>query len=138
MLDCVENFLKKYEILNQNYTYLVGFSGGIDSLCLLDILNTICKKYDINLVAMHVNHNWRGEDAFREMKNCENFCIEKNIEFLSITLNADLKHSENVAREARQNFFIECANKYENPIIFTAHSATDNAETLLYRLVKGS
>lgn len=137
MLKTVEKFLTKYDLLNSDKSYLVGFSGGADSLCLLDILNSICQNHNIKLVAMHVNHNWRGEESHKEMDFCKSFCEQNGIDFLSTTLEG-VKHSELAAREARQEFFKECAEQYKNPVIFTGHSATDNAETLIYRIAKGT
>ncbi|MCQ2790199.1 MAG: tRNA lysidine(34) synthetase TilS [bacterium] len=137
MKKTVEKFLKEYEI-DKNKTFLVGFSGGCDSLCLLDILLSLSKEIGFKLVALHLNHNWRGEESMAEMKNCEDFCNKNGIEFVSKILSEDVKKSENSAREERYKFFVECSKKYENPIVLTAHTASDNAETLIYRMVKGT
>lgn len=50
----VENFLYKYNLKNSVGPILVGFSGGFDSLCLLNIL----EELKINVIALHLNHNW--------------------------------------------------------------------------------
>ncbi len=137
MKEAVEKFLNEYGI-DKNKTFLVGFSGGCDSLCLLDILSSLSKKNRFRLVALHLNHNWRGEESMTEMKNCEDFCNKNDIEFASKILSEDVKKSENSAREERYKFFEECSRKYPNSIVFTAHTASDNAETLIYRMVKGT
>lgn len=138
MIETVEKFLKKYNLLTSDKTYLVGFSGGCDSLCLLDILNLLSKKYSLRLIALHLNHNWRAEESMRDEQNCKKFCEENTIEYISETLSEDIPRNENSARQSRYDFFIKYAKKYPNSIIFTAHNKTDNAETILYRITKGT
>lgn len=131
----IELFLKKYELNNPNETYLVAFSGGFDSICLLDSLNKITQN---RVIAIHLNHNWRGEESDNEEKNCQKFCHQNNIEFCSEKLSKDIPHTETAAREARYEFFEKCAKKFNSNIIFTAHNKNDNAETLIYRICKGT
>lgn len=138
MIETVEKFLVDYDLNHPNDTLLVGFSGGCDSLCLLDILNGLSQKYKFKLIALHLNHNWRGEESKQEEDNCELFCKKNNIEFISKTLDGDAKHTEHVARDARYAFFLEHAKKHPNSAIFTAHTKSDNAETIIYRIIKGT
>lgn len=137
MIEIVDNFLDEFELKNPDNTFLVGFSGGADSLCLLDILHTLSQKYGFKLIALHLNHNWRGEESKQEEINCKNFCEKIGVEFISETLN-DERKTEKFAREARYDFFLKHARKYKNSAIFTAHTRTDNAETIVYRLIKGT
>ena len=136
MINDVEKFLQKYNLSDK--TLIVGFSGGWDSLCLLDVLVKLSKKYSFKVVAAHLNHNWRGEEALMEQERCRNFANVYGIEFLSETLPDNVKASENTAREARYKFFEKCVKKYNNACVLTAHNANDNAETILYRIVKGT
>lgn len=138
MIEVVENFLDEFDLKNPENTLLVGFSGGYDSLCLLDILNGLSQKYGFKLVALHLNHNWRGEESLQDELNCKDFCTKMNIEFVSETLESDGPKTESVAREARYNFFLKHAKNYPNPAIFTAHTQSDNAETIIYRIIKGT
>lgn len=139
MLDTVEKFLEEHKLLSPYKTFLVGFSGGSDSLCLLDILNNLSKKYGFKLVALHLNHNWRGEESKQEELNCKRFCELSSIEFISETLaDGNSQKNENFAREARYDFFLKHAKNYPNSAIFTAHTHTDNAETVIYRIIKGT
>lgn len=137
MIEVVDKFLDEYNLKGPENTFIVGFSGGCDSLCLLDILHGLSKKYGFKLVAAHLNHNWRGEESLRDEINCKNICESLNIEFVSETLQGSPK-TETSAREARYDFFLKIARKYPNSSVFTAHSRTDNAETLIYRIIKGT
>ena len=134
--DVLKSFLKKYNIAKNDLTYLVGFSGGYDSMCLLDALKKSAPKNKI--IALHLNHKWRGEESDREEINCKNFCEQIGVEFYCENLSPDIAHTETAAREARYKFFEKCAEKFGSKIIFTAHNANDNAETLIYRICKGT
>lgn len=128
----VEAFLKKYSIRDR--AVLVAFSGGYDSMCLLDVI----LKLNLTPIAIHLNHNWRGEESRQEEENCRNFCQKHGVEFYSETLGAGIKPTETRAREARYAFFKRCAEKFGCDIVLTAHNADDNAETVLYRIAKGT
>lgn len=138
MIKTVESFLHEYSLIDVSNTLLVGFSGGWDSLCLLDILYELSKKYGFKLVALHLNHNWRGEESLQDELNCKDFCNKMRIEYISETLDENGQKTEAFAREARYNFFLKHARNYPKSSIFTAHTRTDNAETIIYRVIKGT
>ena len=138
MLNTVENFLIKHELNKAENTFLIGFSGGCDSLCLIDLLNELSKKYGFKIIALHLNHNWRGEESLQEEINCKRYCENKNIDYISETLELTERKTENIARKARYDFFLKYAEKYKNSSIFTAHTFSDNAETVIYRIIKGT
>lgn len=130
----VKTFLKKYELCNKNQTLLVGFSGGSDSLCLLDVLY----KLGLTIIAAHLNHNWRPEEARLEEERAGKYCRERNIEFYSETLPTGLPQTEEEARNQRYRFFNRIAEKSNATAILTGHTSTDNVETILYRIIKGT
>ena len=133
MIKSVENFIIENNLTGK--TILVGFSGGIDSSCLLDILSKI---KNIKLIAIHLNHNWRGTESKRDEKFAREFAKKRGIEFYSETLSGDIKKTETDAREARYSFFKKCKEKYKADAVFLAHNKNDNIETLIYRLIKGT
>lgn len=127
----IKSFIKKY---NLSGTFIVAFSGGYDSMCLLDMLN----KEGYDLVAVHLNHNWRGEESQKEAIVCKKFAKEHNIKFYTETLDANVPQTETAGRDARYEFFKRCAKKFNSNVVFTAHNYNDNAETVLYRIIKGT
>lgn len=131
----IKNFLEEFNITQDELIYLVAFSGGYDSMCLLHALQNVCKN---KIVAIHLNHNWRGAESDLEEQNCRAFCELIGVDFYSEKLPDDVEKNETVAREERYKFFEKCAEKFNSEIIFTAHNKNDNAETLLYRIVKGT
>lgn len=129
--DNIKNFIKKH---NLSGTIIVAFSGGYDSMCLLDVLNKLGEK----VIAVHLNHNWRGEESLKEAENCENFAKSRGIQYYSEILSDCIEKTETAAREARYDFFRRCAKKFNSKIVFTAHNFDDNAETVLYRIIRGT
>ena len=83
----IELFLQKHKLNKPQEVFLVGFSGGYDSMCLLDSLQKITKN---KIIAIHLNHNWRGVESDSEEKNCRKFCENNNIEFYSEKLNKNI------------------------------------------------
>lgn len=136
ILNNVKSFLEKYSI--NDTEVLIAFSGGYDSMCLLHVLNKLKNDFNLTLTAIHLNHNWRGEESLKEAENCKSFCKQLNINFYAEKLATNIKQTETDAREARYNFFENCATKFNSNIVFTAHNADDNAETLIYRIAKGT
>ena len=139
MIERVKEFLRKYEL--QDKTIIVGFSGGFDSMCLLDILSKI-RQYDefeeMKVVAAHFNHNWRGDESLQEQEVCRIFASAKGFDFYSKIADKKIKKTENDARVARYEFFEEAYEEYDADAVFTAHNKDDNAETVLYRIIKGT
>jgi len=134
----VLNFLKKYTLTDKNQTILVGFSGGIDSACLLDVLSKLSLEYGFKLTAGHLNHNWRGEESKKEEIFAKQFCLERNIEFYSEILSENLPHTEEEARNQRYKFFNKIAVTAKATAIVTGHTLSDQVETVLYRIIKGT
>lgn len=137
MIEAIDKFLDEFDLKNADNTFLIGFSGGCDSLCLLDILHNLSLKYGFKIIAAHLNHNWRSEESFQDELNCKTFCEKKGIEYISEILEGGQK-TESFARESRYNFFLKHSRKYKNCAIFTAHTMTDNSETIIYRIIKGT
>ncbi len=134
----VENFLIRHNLNTSEKTLLVAFSGGADSLCMLDILKKLSAKYNFRVVAGHLNHNWRGEESKQEEERAKQYCLLNNIEFHSETLPEGLPHTEEEARNQRYAFLNRLAEKVSADAILTGHTYTDNVETILYRIIKGT
>lgn len=136
----IENTIKKYDMLSSGDKVLVAVSGGADSMLLLNFLITVRDKYGITLAAAHVEHGIRGEDSVKDAEFVEDFCRSHNVEFHLLAINASEEAKANkigveeYSRKRRYEFF----NSIECDKIATAHNLTDNVETALFRLARGS
>lgn len=137
ILNEIKTFLKKYKLLNKDMHFLVGFSGGADSMLLLYYLNELRKDYKFKLSVLHINHGWRGKESDNEQQICEDFCKKYSIDFYCEKLNSNIKKNENSARIARYDLFNKYAENLKATAILTAHNSSDVVETFIYRLAKG-
>ena len=77
---------EKYKLLEDGGTVLVALSGGADSTALLHFLYSVKEKYNLTILAAHLNHGIRGEEADRDERFCKILCEKYNIPFYSKTL----------------------------------------------------
>lgn len=126
----------------QNAFAVVGFSGGADSMALLHRLFSLREELSLSIKAVHIHHGIRGEEADRDLKFAETFCKELNIPFAAHFADIPaLAKERGISEEAcgrteRYRIFKEEAG--EKGIILTAHTASDNVETVLLNLVRGT
>ena len=113
----------------------VGLSGGADSTALLLTLDELKEKRGFSLSAIHIDHMLRGEESDRDREFCVSLC-----EKLSIPLDVrriDIKAirnggTEETARRERYRAFSE------KKVVALAHTASDDLETMLFSLVRGT
>ena len=143
MINTVLQTIERYSLLSQGDCVLVALSGGADSVALLHCLNSIKEKYQLQLYAAHLNHLLRGEEAARDERFCQSICKALSIECFVKRVNikqlaATRKISEELCgREERYRFFA-AVSEHLNAKVATAHTASDNAETLLFNLTRGT
>ncbi|MBQ4066578.1 MAG: tRNA lysidine(34) synthetase TilS, partial [Clostridia bacterium] len=124
---------------------IVGFSGGADSAVLLSFFDSLKERFPrLRIIAAHVNHMIRGEEAKRDAAFAEGFCIERGIDFelLTVDVPAEAKEQglglEEAARNIRYDFFDSLCKKHSADLIATAHNSDDNLETVIMNLMRGS
>ena len=124
---------------------LCAVSGGLDSMCLLDLLDRWCRERDGRVVAAHFNHRLRGTESDRDETFVRDWCAAHDISFVSGS--GDVRglaereglSLEEAARNLRYAFLRQEAEKLGPRIrIYTAHHADDNAETILFNLIRGT
>ena len=135
MLNKLGAFIRQYGLIQPQDRVICAVSGGADSMALLWGLYLLRERLGIVLAAAHFNHGLRGSESDRDEAFVRQFCADYNIPFYfeKKQVVAGAKGLEAAAREARYGFFATLPGK-----IATAHTADDNAETVLLHLVRGT
>ena len=135
MLDKLLSTIRRYDLVAAGDTVICAVSGGADSTALLLAMYLLREKLDIRLQAAHFNHNLRGAESDADEAFVRDLCARYDIPLSvgSAQVTAGKKGLEAAARDARYAFFQSLSGK-----IATAHTADDNAETVLMRLVRGT
>lgn len=135
--------IEKFNLINNGDNIIVALSGGADSVCLLYVLISLKEKYNINISAAHLNHQLRGHESVRDYEFVKTLCEKLNVPlfYKEVDINALSKETkqstELCGRNARYEFFNELSNKH-NAKIATAHTASDNLETIIYNIARGT
>jgi tRNA(Ile)-lysidine synthase len=137
----VDNILDEYlEFFNQNQIdlknkFLIGVSGGIDSMAVLDL----SIRRGLKVSVAHVNYGLRDKENILEKKIVEKYCAANNIDFFY--KEAYINRSENLQNEARNiryDFFNEIIDQQNIDYLITAHQQNDNHESFLYHFFRGN
>lgn len=123
-------------------TVVAALSGGADSVSLLRVLKSSEAILGTNVRACHLNHGLRGADSDSDEAFCARLCEKLGVplDVRRIDVNALREKHESVeeaARRLRYDFFREIACSVGG-VLATAHTASDNAETVLFNLVRGT
>ncbi len=111
----------------KNEKLIIGVSGGVDSMVLLDILN----KQGFDLVVCHVNYNLR-QDSINDFLLIKKYCKKHDIKLEYFQVDKKiLGNIQGEARKIRYKYFKEISNSYFTPRVVIAHHQDDNIETYL-------
>ena len=143
MTDKARRDCARLGLLEKGDSVIAALSGGADSVALLHFLISLKEQYDLTIHAAHLNHGIRGEEAQRDESFCKILCEKYNVPFhlrrrdIPALARARGVSEELCGREERYAFFEELAEPLHAKIAL-AHTASDNAETLLFNLSRGA
>ena len=129
------NFIREEHLIAPEDTIICAVSGGADSVALLFALYLLKDKLNIRLEAAHFNHHLRGEESRRDEDFVRDFCARYEIPLHvgGEQVQPGKKGLEAAARDVRYAYLQSLDGK-----IATAHTADDNAETVLLHLIRGT
>ncbi len=135
MLSKLSAAITRYGMLSGGETVICAVSGGADSMALLCGMWLLKDKFHIQVEAAHFNHHLRGEESLRDEEFVRSFCAFHDIPLHvgQAQVVSGAKGLEAAARDARYGYL-----RSLDGIIATAHTADDNAETVLMHLIRGT
>lgn len=135
MWNKLQAFIRQEQLILPGDKICCAVSGGADSVAMLFALYLMQERLGIELSAAHFNHHLRGEESDRDERFVRDFCDRYSIPLVVSggTVVSGKKGLEAAARDARYAFLNTLPGK-----IATAHTADDNAETVLMHLVRGT
>lgn len=133
-------------LLPQEPGLLLAVSGGLDSMVLLEVLSRLqqCHRWTSPIVVAHMNHGLRGDSAaadatlVREEASQRAFPVEVRTLASNELQDQSRGSLEESARQQRYQFLIETAREHQLAAVVTAHQASDQAETILHNLFRGT
>ena len=135
MLNKLRDFNRKYDLIRPGDRIVCAVSGGADSMALLWAMYLLKEEWQLTLSAAHFNHHLRGAESDRDelfvREFCEGYGMPLHVGCADVVTGP--KGLEAAARDARYAFLRSLPGK-----IATAHTADDNAETVLMHLVRGT
>lgn len=138
------NYCDREELLNPGNALIVGLSGGADSVCLFRLLSDVCKENDITLIAVHVHHGIRGEEADRDERFSAELAACLGAEFESVRVDAPGYADEQgltleeAARILRHRELERIRAEKGAYAIALAHHMGDQTETVLMNMFRGA
>lgn len=139
----VLKLIEEHNLIQTGDNIVIGVSGGPDSIALLSVLQKIQNNIQFNIYVAHINHMIR-EDAIEDQKYVQQYCTKHNLpcfvkqEHVEKLAKKSKIGIEEAGRTLRYQFFNEVLEKTKSNKIATAHTANDNAETILMNIMRGS
>ena len=139
-LDQIRHTVARYRLLQPGDRVGVAVSGGADSVCLLHSLFELRAELALQLSVVHVDHNLRGAESRADADFVHSLAQSLNIPFhlRTLDLSTEPGNLEQAAREARYRLFQELVDSRIVDKIAVGHTRSDQAETVLFRLLRGS
>ncbi len=139
--DLLPRFVRRLGTFAPDQPAIVGVSGGLDSVVLLDLLRRAgCEK----LVVAHFHHGLRGKEADRDAVFVRQLAKEAGLISVAgrgqtrVRATKNKESLEEAARMLRRKFLARAAAKHRAAAIYLAHQANDAAETMLFHLARGT
>ena len=130
-------------MLDRGDKVVVAVSGGPDSVCLLSALHALAKDLELTLHVAHLDHRFRGEESAADARFVAGLARDMGIAATTESRDVPAYCAERGmsaqagAREVRYAFLQQCAKATSARRVAVGHTANDQAETLLMRLVRG-
>jgi tRNA(Ile)-lysidine synthase len=140
LLERIAETITRYSMFAPGLRLGVAVSGGSDSIALLCALHALAPRWNLALTVLHVNHRLRGAESDGDEQFVRETAARLGLPAVvgQAELHPDQANLEESARLVRYRFFEEAARQLELGRMATGHTLDDQAETVLFRLLRGS
>jgi tRNA(Ile)-lysidine synthase len=140
VIERVLETITRYNMLPRASHVTVAVSGGPDSVCLLEVLRDLAPRFELKLSVAHFNHRLRGAASDEDEQFVAKLAARCGLRCYcaSAIVVRSNDNLEQAARRARRAFFAELIRKGYTDRIALGHTRDDQAETVLFRLLRGS
>jgi tRNA(Ile)-lysidine synthase len=140
MLDRITEFIASHNMFPPGAHVGVAVSGGVDSVFLLEALRELAPRWNLHLSVVHIEHGIRGADSHADAAFVQQLAARHGLPFHLRQADVPAIHDnlEQAARQVRQVFFADLLSTGAVDRIATGHTRSDQAETVLYRILRGS
>jgi tRNA(Ile)-lysidine synthase len=143
LFQAIDALCKRHTLLPHNATIILGLSGGPDSMMLLHYLQARREANECNLIAAHLNHEWRVNS-----QNDVEFCAEQTEKLGVRLISSKISElsfkpkfngsKEDLGRLFRRHFLQSVKEQEGADFIALAHQMQDQQETFFIRMIRGS
>ncbi len=143
MTEKVRQYMMEHHMVDKGDCIVLGVSGGVDSVALLLMLSEVCREWNLTLHVVHVHHGIRKE-AERDVKVVRDLCERLEVscsvfyDDVPELAKQERMSEEEMGRLCRYRHFAEVAQQINAGTIAVAHHMDDQAETVLFHLIRGS
>lgn len=134
----MSQIITRYSMLGPGDRAGVAVSGGADSVVLLHVFHRLASTLALKLAVLHVNHGLRGAESDADETFVRELAGSLGLPFLSTRAAPGPGNLEQEARLVRREFFASCRARHALSRIALGHTRSDQAETVLYRFLRGS
>ena len=144
MIRKVAQTIARHEMVRRGDRVAVAVSGGPDSVALLHVLRELARDLDISLAIAHLNHRLRGDESDEDQAFVQGLASELELKCLlhAVDVRAEVERRrenlEQTARQARHQWFHLLIRDGLADKVAVGHTRSDQAETVLYRLLRGA
>jgi tRNA(Ile)-lysidine synthase len=140
LLPRIADFANRHAVFAPGGRIGIAVSGGADSVFLLHALHELAPRWNLHLSVVHIEHGIRGDASLADAEFVRNLAASFGLAFHlhEANVTADPDNLEQAARRARTEFYRSLINAGTVDRIATGHTRSDQAETVLYRILRGS
>lgn len=140
----IKRFIQDHCLIEKGDRIMVAVSGGPDSLALLHFLDSNKAEWQVEVMAAHLDHMFRGDESYQELLFVKEYCNKRNIPFYAERVDVSMEiertngSMQEMARQIRYAFLMEVMEEASATKLALGHHGDDQVETILMKLTRGA